>query len=233
MIASVSREDLAVATGSTSFLACPLSVCARADPGIVLAVTYLFRTTGQVIGVSLSGALLQAILTTKLRERIQGPNAFEVRPVFRSSRMHGQRAYRDGHDVVCILDHRADTVSGFPPSRVHGCVSDVAVQSFNDHHPPAQSGAAEGGRGLVRRRAARGVYLPGRAQLYVLPVLSADPRKSTTVRIASAPLCPLDAHSHVLVQWKPRRTGGSVEAERFEPDRVGRGRESMMMYTLD
>ncbi|OJT13552.1 Multidrug resistance protein fnx1 [Trametes pubescens] len=56
MIASVSREDLAVATG----------------------ITYLFRTTGQVIGVSLSGALLQAILTTKLRERIQGPNAFEI-----------------------------------------------------------------------------------------------------------------------------------------------------------
>ncbi|KAL1946941.1 hypothetical protein VTO73DRAFT_15045 [Trametes versicolor] len=56
MIASVSREDLAVATG----------------------ITYLFRTTGQVIGVSLSGALLQAILTTKLRERIHGPNAIEI-----------------------------------------------------------------------------------------------------------------------------------------------------------
>ncbi|KAI0370270.1 vacuolar amino acid permease [Pilatotrama ljubarskyi] len=58
MIASVSREDVAVATG----------------------ITYLFRTTGQVIGVSLSGALLQAILTAKLRERIHGPNAIEVRP---------------------------------------------------------------------------------------------------------------------------------------------------------
>ncbi|KAI9001206.1 vacuolar amino acid permease [Trametes punicea] len=58
MIASVSREDVAVATG----------------------ITYLFRTTGQVIGVSLSGALLQAILTAKLRERIHGPHAVEVRP---------------------------------------------------------------------------------------------------------------------------------------------------------
>ncbi|KAH9853757.1 MFS general substrate transporter [Lenzites betulinus] len=56
MIASVSREDLAVATG----------------------ITYLFRTTGQVIGVALSGALLQSILTTKLRERIQGPDAAEI-----------------------------------------------------------------------------------------------------------------------------------------------------------
>jgi len=56
MIASVAKEDLAVATG----------------------ITYLFRTSGQVLGVSLSGALLQSILTTKLRERIQGPGALEI-----------------------------------------------------------------------------------------------------------------------------------------------------------
>lgn len=56
MIASVVKEDLAVATG----------------------ITYLFRTTGQVLGVSLSGALLQAVLTNKLRERITGPNAFKI-----------------------------------------------------------------------------------------------------------------------------------------------------------
>ncbi|KAI0079648.1 vacuolar amino acid permease [Panus rudis PR-1116 ss-1] len=56
MIANVGKEDLAVATG----------------------ITYLFRTTGQVLGVSLSGALLQAILTAKLRERIHGPNAHEI-----------------------------------------------------------------------------------------------------------------------------------------------------------
>lgn len=42
-------------------------------------VTYLFRTAGQVIGVSLSGALLQAVLAAKLKERITGPNAAEVR----------------------------------------------------------------------------------------------------------------------------------------------------------
>jgi len=56
MIANVSREDIAVATG----------------------ITYLFRTTGQVLGVSLSGALLQSVLTTKLRERIQGPGSLEL-----------------------------------------------------------------------------------------------------------------------------------------------------------
>lgn len=57
MIANVAKEDIAVATG----------------------ITYLFRTTGQVLGVSLSGALLQAILTKQLRKRITGPEAFEVR----------------------------------------------------------------------------------------------------------------------------------------------------------
>lgn len=56
MISNVTREDMAVATG----------------------ITFLFRTTGQVLGVSLSGALLQAVLTTQLRKRITGPNAFEI-----------------------------------------------------------------------------------------------------------------------------------------------------------
>ena len=56
MIANVAREDVAVATG----------------------ITFLFRTTGQVLGVSLSGALLQAVLTKRLQERITGPGAFEV-----------------------------------------------------------------------------------------------------------------------------------------------------------
>lgn len=56
IIANVRREDIAVATG----------------------ITYLFRTTGQVLGVSLSGALLQAILTKQLRKRITVPGAVEI-----------------------------------------------------------------------------------------------------------------------------------------------------------
>ncbi|KAF9469059.1 vacuolar amino acid permease [Collybia nuda] len=56
MIAGVYKEDMAVATG----------------------ITYLFRTTGQVLGVSLSGAILQGVLLQKLRERIQGPGSSEA-----------------------------------------------------------------------------------------------------------------------------------------------------------
>lgn len=43
-----------------------------------MLVSYLFRTTGQVLGVSLSGALTQAILSKELGERITGEGAEEV-----------------------------------------------------------------------------------------------------------------------------------------------------------
>ncbi|KAK0468038.1 vacuolar amino acid permease [Desarmillaria tabescens] len=56
MIAGVFKEDMAVATG----------------------ITYLFRTTGQVLGVSLSGAILQAVLLHQLRMRIQDPGSAEI-----------------------------------------------------------------------------------------------------------------------------------------------------------
>lgn len=98
--ARTSPSRQAVRHFSSRVCCCYLPVRACADRGIVRAVTYLFRTTGQVIGVSLSGALLQAILTTKLRERIHGPNAIEVRPVFRFPRMRGHRAYWGARDVV-------------------------------------------------------------------------------------------------------------------------------------
>ncbi|KIJ20547.1 Drug:H+ antiporter-2 family protein, partial [Paxillus involutus ATCC 200175] len=56
MIASVYKEDMAVATG----------------------ISYLFRTTGQVLGVSLSGAILQSVLLHQLRQRITGPGSSEI-----------------------------------------------------------------------------------------------------------------------------------------------------------
>jgi len=42
---------------------------------VVLLAT---KTTGQVLGVSLSGAILQAVLLQKLRERISGPDATQI-----------------------------------------------------------------------------------------------------------------------------------------------------------
>jgi len=76
MIAGVYREDMAVATGSE----CDRQPVLRAfELRCITAVTYLFRTTGQVLGVSLSGAVLQTVLLRTLRRRITGPGSLEVR----------------------------------------------------------------------------------------------------------------------------------------------------------
>ena len=42
------------------------------------AVSYLFRTLGQVLGVALSGALLQTVLQKELSTRITGKGSQEV-----------------------------------------------------------------------------------------------------------------------------------------------------------
>jgi hypothetical protein len=44
----------------------------------VRLVTYLFRTTGQALGVSLGGAVFQSVLLRKLHDRIQGPDSARV-----------------------------------------------------------------------------------------------------------------------------------------------------------
>jgi hypothetical protein len=51
---------------------------AKEDIATAMSTTYLFRTAGQVFGVSLSGALHQAVLTKQLQKRITGDGAFEV-----------------------------------------------------------------------------------------------------------------------------------------------------------
>lgn len=84
MIAGVTKGDLAVATG----------------------ITYLFRTTGQVLGVSLSGTVLQAVLLQKLRERITGPNAGEVSSVKLLSQ------WSKNIDVDVSLRRRSSLASG-------------------------------------------------------------------------------------------------------------------------
>lgn len=45
----------------------------------------MFRTTGQVLGVSLSGALTQAVLQRELEQRITGPGAQDIITKIRQS----------------------------------------------------------------------------------------------------------------------------------------------------
>lgn len=74
MITAVYKPDMPVATGSES------RVPTDADYELTgVAVTYLFRTTGQVLGVSLGGAITQAVVLARLKARITGPDADKVR----------------------------------------------------------------------------------------------------------------------------------------------------------
>ncbi|KZO93226.1 MFS general substrate transporter [Calocera viscosa TUFC12733] len=78
LIASVDRADLAVATG----------------------ISYLFRTTGQVLGVSLSSAVVQGLLNKYLHERITGPGSREVR--FSPSLFHPSAVLPPQHSTNAV-----------------------------------------------------------------------------------------------------------------------------------
>jgi hypothetical protein len=113
MIAGVYREDMAVATGSEcDGRPAPMETF---EFRCITAVTYLFRTTGQVLGVSLSGAVLQSVLLRKLRQRITGPGSLEVSgihatytncahpydvPLTRSSRRYGMKSDGNAANIL-------------------------------------------------------------------------------------------------------------------------------------
>ncbi|KAF8803697.1 vacuolar amino acid permease [Phlegmacium glaucopus] len=71
-----------VASFITTTLIAMIAGVYKEDMPVAIGITYLFRTTGQVLGVSLSGAVLQAVLLQKLRERIHGPDAADVSDQF-------------------------------------------------------------------------------------------------------------------------------------------------------
>ncbi|KAF8306899.1 vacuolar amino acid permease [Clavulina sp. PMI_390] len=55
-----------------------ISSVSHADMPVATGMYFLFRTTGQVLGVSMSGALVQSVLLSQLRTRIHAPNAEEL-----------------------------------------------------------------------------------------------------------------------------------------------------------
>lgn len=71
LIADVGPSHVAVATS------CKSEETSTRRP-LTSPVSYVSRTIGQVLGVSLSGALTQAVLQTELRKRITGENVNEV-----------------------------------------------------------------------------------------------------------------------------------------------------------
>ncbi|EIW72535.1 hypothetical protein TREMEDRAFT_26050 [Tremella mesenterica DSM 1558] len=63
---------------STATIVALIADVGRENVAIATSLSYVFRTTGQVLGVALSGALTQSILTKELNSRITGPDASEL-----------------------------------------------------------------------------------------------------------------------------------------------------------
>lgn len=135
LIGSVGREEMwvlrtrreltflsAVATGSE------LSSVDRARL-IACAVSYLFRTTGQVLGVSLSAAIVQAVLKRELAARITGNGASDVRVEFfhndlRTHSIAGDCSYPPLHLIdrtppTCAASSRYGRLPHCDPYRLH------------------------------------------------------------------------------------------------------------------
>ncbi|KAF5393868.1 hypothetical protein D9757_000184 [Collybiopsis confluens] len=132
MIAGVRREDMAVATG----------------------ITYLFRTTGQVLGVSISGAILQAVLLQQLRSRIQGPGSAEVRVVIDIS--------KDELTKETALAH-------------------LRYSTFNKYHTHAGSIPQNRRDKFIRGRFTDGLYLSSSLELSGISLVYTNPRECITM----------------------------------------------------
>ncbi|EGG05049.1 uncharacterized protein MELLADRAFT_37062, partial [Melampsora larici-populina 98AG31] len=63
---------------ATSLLVGLMTSVSTEEMAIATALTYLFRYTGQVVGVAISGAILQNVLVRELHARITGPGSLEI-----------------------------------------------------------------------------------------------------------------------------------------------------------
>ncbi|CAO3622055.1 unnamed protein product [Cunninghamella blakesleeana] len=77
------------ATGSilTAALVAMLSVVELKDMATMTSVSYLYRSTGAVIGISLSQAIFQGVVKSELIKKIRGPDAEHIIEIARKSMM--------------------------------------------------------------------------------------------------------------------------------------------------
>ena len=80
MWVSMTPQSLMMGSVTTLTIVALIADVGRDHVAVATSLSYVFRTTGQVLGVSLAGALTQAILQRELTARITGPNAREVGP---------------------------------------------------------------------------------------------------------------------------------------------------------
>ncbi|KAJ3208860.1 hypothetical protein HDU67_006505 [Dinochytrium kinnereticum] len=69
----------------TTTLVAMLAAVSQRDMAVGSAMTYLFRSTGAVLGVSMSQAALQSVLKTELYRRFTGPDAERIVEIARKS----------------------------------------------------------------------------------------------------------------------------------------------------
>lgn len=107
--------------GQAGMLTCTLvaliNSVERKAVGVSTGMSYLFRSTGQVYGVAVSGAILQRMLTHQLRYRIVGPESEELiarirhestaipllSPVFREAALESYAAALQGVFVFVLV----------------------------------------------------------------------------------------------------------------------------------
>ncbi len=75
---SVCPAGLGLAAMYTTLIVACMASVPRKDFATANGLIYLCRTLGQVIGVGVAGAVMQAVLVAQLRKRITGPGAFEI-----------------------------------------------------------------------------------------------------------------------------------------------------------
>ncbi|EPQ29182.1 uncharacterized protein PFL1_03469 [Pseudozyma flocculosa PF-1] len=95
--------------GTAGVLTCTLialiNSVPRAEVAVATSCSYLSRTSGQVLGVSFSGTLLQALLKDQLRKRIHGEGA---------------------EDIISRIRHQSHIVAELPPH-----LRQAAVESYS------------------------------------------------------------------------------------------------------
>jgi len=85
----------------TSTLIALITNVDRKDMAVATAISYLFRYTGQVVGVGLSSAVLQGVLTAELHKHITGPGS---------------------EKLIADIRHDASIISGLPPDQREAAV---------------------------------------------------------------------------------------------------------------
>lgn len=93
-----------IAANYTFLLIALLAKVKKSEQAVATGMIYLFRSLGQVVGVALSGALLQSLLTGQLRERLRGVDekvSFDLRKRIRggSSSLSPDPVCREGLEV--------------------------------------------------------------------------------------------------------------------------------------